>query len=160
MDVVEQGNSSAVPSRQQIMASSLGCRLFAGDVVLGGHTAGMNLAELMARTKGDRTYEQLSRDCGGTPSAQRLQQIATTTPQKFPDVETLNALARGLHVQVKTVVLAAAVSLGLDVGVNGGPGWLELLPPAAANLTDVQVDAVRTVIQAMNAPAAEVASVS
>lgn len=110
----------------------------------------MNLAELIRSTKGDRSYEQLARDCGGRPTSQRLQQIATTQLKAFPDGETILNLSRGLAVEVRTVVLAAAASLGLPVG--GSTHLADLLPPAAAHLTDRQVAAVRAVVNAMNDP--------
>lgn len=111
----------------------------------------MQLAELIRRTKGDRSYDQLARDCGGAPSAQRLQQIATNKPLKaFPDAETILSLARGLGVPVRTVVLASADSLGLPVSGEGA--LAELLPPAADRLNDQQVAAVLAVVNAMNPP--------
>lgn len=109
----------------------------------------MNLADLIRRTKGDRSYARLSQDCGGSPTAARLQQIATTKRMTdFPDVPTIRALSRGLGVPIRTVVLAAAESVGLDVQADSPIG--DLLPTAASSFTDRQIAALVAVTNAMN----------
>jgi len=81
-----------------------------------------NLRRLVLDLKGDRTYERLSRDCGGVPTAARLQQIATTSrPRTFPDPPTVRGLSRGLGVTVTDVILAAAAGLGLPVASVSDP---------------------------------------
>jgi hypothetical protein len=108
----------------------------------------MNLAELIRTGKGDRSYEQLARDCGGRPTAARIHQIATGQARSFPDPPTIRGLARGLRVTEATVVLAAAEALGLDARLSGSR--LEtLLPAGIDNLTDEQVNAVLAVINTM-----------
>lgn len=109
----------------------------------------MDLAELIRTAKGDRSYEQLARDCGGRPTAARLQQIATTIPLKnFPDPPTIRGLASGLRVTQASVVLAAAESLGLDVRVSGSR-LAGLLPAGAESLSDGQISAILAVVHAM-----------
>lgn len=101
----------------------------------------MNLKELILAAKGANSYEQLSKLCGGKPTAGRLQQLATKSLQNFPDPDSIHSMARGFGVSEKSIVLAAAVSLGLDV--ETGQSRLEtLLPPSAASLTDEQIQLV------------------
>lgn len=109
----------------------------------------MNLAELIRSTKGRRTYDQISLDCGGVPTSQRIQQIANGKPLKtFPDTDTIRALARGLHVGEHTVVAAAAESLGLESGPT--TGLAALLPPSADALTERQVATILQLVAVMN----------
>lgn len=108
----------------------------------------MDIAELFRATKGDRSYDDLERACGGEPSSQRLQQIATTKPKEFPRQETIRALSRGLGVSERAVIMAYAESLGFDT--EGTSSRLaELLPAAAAQLSDEQTAAVLAVVRAM-----------
>lgn len=74
-----------------------------------------DLAMLVKMRKGDRSYERLSRDCGGFPTANRLQQIATAPMNTFPNPETITGLSQGLGATITDVTLAAARSLGLNV---------------------------------------------
>lgn len=74
-----------------------------------------NLSVLIATRKGDRSYERLSRDCGGIPTANRLQQIATRKLNEFPNPDTIEGLAAGLGATVTDITLACARSLGLNV---------------------------------------------
>lgn len=91
-----------------------------------------NLAALINLRKGDRSYERLSRDCGGNPSRARLQQIATGELKEFPDPETIQCLSRGLGATVTDIILASARSLGLNVAI-GDP---EALVVAGAGALD------------------------
>lgn len=102
-----------------------------------------DLRELIAGTKGERSYEALSRDCGGAPTSKRLHQLATTTLKNFPDPLTIQGLARGLGVSVTEVVLASARSLGLPVRDLGDVASID-----PTGLTDEQADAVRHVVRA------------
>lgn len=110
----------------------------------------MNLSELITTHKGDRSYEKLEADCGGTPSAQRLQQLATKPQKNFPDPPTIEALSIGLRVPAIAVVMAAAESLGLDVK-RAMPALLDRLPAGIENLSEHQMrvvaDLTRTFIQ-------------
>ena len=103
-----------------------------------------DLRELLANTKGDRSYEQFARDCGGTPSAKRLHQLATLPLKNFPDPPTIEGLATGMGVTVTEVVLASARSLGLRVRDLGDVASID-----PSGLTDEQTDAVRHVVRAM-----------
>lgn len=113
---------------------------------------GMNLQELIAACKGDRSYEALEKAGGGSPSSKRWQQIATKVDPKFPDPATIRSIARALSVSETTVVLAAARSLGLTIPLADASRLAELLPPSAARLTPMQVAAVRQVVRAMVEP--------
>lgn len=107
----------------------------------------MNLAELISSQKGDRSYDQLERDCGGRPSSKRLQQIVTGQLKAFPDPDSIRSLARGLRVSEAAVVLAAAESLGLDVR-RALPALVEILPAEASDLSEREALAVAELIRA------------
>lgn len=107
---------------------------------------GVNLSELIDTHRGGRSYVELSRDCGGTPSDKRLQQIVRTPIRNFPDPPTIAALAKGLRVPASAVVLAAAESLGLDVG-SSMPRLVQLLPAGARHLSEQQAAAIAHLVQ-------------
>jgi hypothetical protein len=98
-----------------------------------------NLAALLLKRKGDRSFERVSRDCGGNPSANRLQQIATKPLNEFPTPETIKCLARGLPATVTEITLAAARSLGLNVAI-GDPEALTVA--GAGNLDAAAQDVI------------------
>lgn len=108
------------------------------------------LATLVLDHKGDRSYERLSKDCGGEPTGKRLQQIATTPIKTFPDAETIQGIAQGLGVSVTDVVLASARSLGLEVRTDPGPAAVQLDPDIAVEETR---HAVLAVVRAVRAAA-------
>lgn len=112
----------------------------------------MKLNELIRDRKGDRSYETLERDCGGTPKAARLQQIATKPLKAFPDPENIRGLARGLGVPERVVLTAAAESLGFTL--TQAPTKLEQWIPSekVADLSPRQIDLVLGIIDAL-APA-------
>lgn len=79
------------------------------------------LAEVIADRKGDRSYDRLAADCGGTPSAGRLHQMATKPLKNFPDPDSIRGMASGLGVTVTEVVMASARSLDLNVYTGNDP---------------------------------------
>lgn len=101
------------------------------------------LGELIADRKGTRSYERLSTDCGGTPTAKRLHQLATKPQRNFPDPPTIKGLAQGLGVSVTDVVMAAARMVGLSVGVGNDPHSLTL--PNAGELPASAREAIESV---------------
>ncbi|MGN7133418.1 hypothetical protein ACTHQY_09105 [Rhodococcoides corynebacterioides] len=97
------------------------------------------LAALIAERKGDRSYDRLSSDCGGTPSAARLQQLTTAPLKNFPDPPSIKGMSAGLGTTVTDIVLACARSLGLEVYDGTDPSALLLsgaaeLPSSSRNL--------------------------
>lgn len=75
-----------------------------------------NLQDLILERKGDRSYEDISRDSGGYPLKARIQQLGgNRAPRTFPEADTLIGLARGLSVPVSEIVMAAARSLGMPI---------------------------------------------
>lgn len=67
---------------------------------------------------------------------------------EFPEPATLEHIADTLNLDVTTVVLACAKQLGLDVQLRRNR--LETrLPPRAADLSDEQIQAVLSVVNAM-----------
>lgn len=111
----------------------------------------MNLSELVEATKGDRSYEDLAKQSGGSPGRQRWQQLATQPQKNFPDPPTIRSVAKVLDVSEERVVLAAAESLGLTT-VREQSTVAALLPPSADRLTDKQIFAVVSVVRAMIDP--------
>lgn len=107
----------------------------------------MNLRELVTSRKGTRTYETLSRDCGGHPSSKRLQQLATKAQKNFPDPDTVRALAKGLRVPEVRVVLAAAEDLGIDVS-RATPRVLDYLPPDIGSLGERELEHLAVMVEA------------
>lgn len=104
-----------------------------------------DLQELIGLRKGDRSYEQVSKACGGTPSRQRLQLLATEPIKNFPDPDTIRGLSRGLGVTESTVVLASAASLGLDV--HTPTMWAALLPAGTELIPDHMRDGILSVVR-------------
>jgi hypothetical protein len=74
---------------------------------------GRSLQALILDKKGDRSYERVSRDCGGTPTRNALQKLATSPTKAFPDKVTLLGLQRGLPASIDELLSACAVSMGL-----------------------------------------------
>lgn len=111
----------------------------------------MNLSELIDTHRGNRSYPELERACGGSPSSKRLQQLVRGGIKNFPDPSTVRALAQGLRVSQAAVVLAAAESLGLDVRTSM-PRVVELLSADADALTEEQAAAVAHLVQTIVKP--------
>jgi hypothetical protein len=109
---------------------------------------GVNLSELIDAHRAGRSYDELSRACGGTPTSKRLQQLARQPIKNFPDPATVKHLAHGLKVSQTAVVLASAVSLGLDVGTPM-PRLVELLPSDADQLSEEQAAAVAQLVRSI-----------
>ena len=118
----------------------------------------MNLSELIDTHRGGRSYAELERDCGGSPSKGRLQQMVRQPIKNFPDPPTVRALAGGLKVGEAAVVLAAAESLGLDVR-SSRPRVVELLPGDADLLTERQAAAVAHLVSTIVQDAESVVAV-
>lgn len=101
----------------------------------------MNLSQLIETHKGRRSYPELARDCGGVPSPKRLQQLVREPIKNFPDPPTVAALARGLRVPQREVILSAAESLGLEVH-DTAPRLMQLMPVGAQDLSEEQAAAI------------------
>lgn len=106
-----------------------------------------DLAGLIAGAKGDRSYDQISRACGGKPTPERLHQLATQPIKNFPGPDTIAALARGLDRSVTDVVAAASRSLGLDVQL--GSDAMSLTLATAGRLPAAAQEAIREVTRQM-----------
>ena len=93
-----------------------------------------NLADLIRERKGDRSFEEISRDSGGYPNKPRIQQLAGGREVKtFPEPETLMGLSRGLSVPLTEVILAAGRTLGMPIP-PGDPNTLMIA--GAGSLSD------------------------
>lgn len=106
----------------------------------------MDLSELIDAHRGARSYAELARDCGGSPTDKRLQQLVRQPIKNFPDPATVAALARGLRVSQSVVVLATAESVGLDVRTSM-PRLVDLLPAGASRLTEQQAAAIAHLVR-------------
>jgi hypothetical protein len=67
--------------------------------------------------------------------------------KKFPDPSSLLVIAHVLEVDITTVVLAAARSVGLDARPQSSD-LAHLLPPGADQLTERMRDAILTLVRA------------
>jgi len=99
-------------------------------------TTGPTLAELITERRGERSYGRLAQDCGGYPTAKRLQQLVAKPLTNFPDPDTIRGLVLGLGCSATEITLAAARSAGLPVVAGEDPSALTiagagLLPPHA-----------------------------
>ncbi|MFT4471436.1 hypothetical protein ACMX2H_16150 [Arthrobacter sulfonylureivorans] len=104
-----------------------------------------SIGTLITNLRGTRTYEQLAQDCGGQPTAGRIQQLATKPQSTFPSPESIKGLSKGLRCSTTAIINACAHSLDLVDNTDVAP-LVALLPPGAQNLTQAQVNTVLTVI--------------
>lgn len=112
------------------------------------------LADLIKARRAERgwSYRQLAARADDVVSAQRWQQLGTDVRIKeFPEPATIQAISEALEVELSTVVLAAAGSIGLPVHRRQSDLAM-MLPHDAALLTDHQRDAVLEVVRSMIAP--------
>lgn len=94
------------------------------------------------------SYSDLERSSGRALTRGRWQQLGSGLQQrKFPDPESLTVISRVLEVDITSVVLAAARTLGLDVH-RSGTGLSQLLPADAAHLSHRMRDAILSLIRA------------
>lgn len=107
----------------------------------------MTLAHLLTARQGDRSFEDLERDCGGGLSAARLEEMAAGHLDAFPPPESVRALASGLGVSHTDVVLAAARTLGLCVRPPA-PIAPHEVSDLLADLSPRQVEAIAEVVVA------------
>lgn len=110
------------------------------------------LAELITQQKqrNGASYRTLEDRAGSVISAQRWQQLGTGTRiNEFPEPATLQAIADALQVDIATVVLAAARSIGLKVRRRSESDLAAMLPASAARLTGEQRDAILALVRAI-----------
>jgi hypothetical protein len=99
------------------------------------------------------SYSDLQRASNGALTRGRWQQLGSGVPQrKFPDPASLTVISQVLEVDITTVVLAAARSVGLDVSREGAE-LSHLLPERTELLTERMRDAILTLIRATVAAA-------
>ena len=105
----------------------------------------MNFQELVAAHRDGRTNPQLAQDCGDVFSDKRMQQLATGAFKEFPEPKTIIALAKGLRVSQRAVLMSLAESLKLSVA-SSLPPVLEMLPASVSDLSDDQIRAIARLI--------------
>ena len=94
------------------------------------------------------SYSDLARRSGQALTRGRWQQLGSGLQQrKFPDPSSLTVIADALEIDITTVVLGAARTLGLNVRPNGA-GMSQLLPDQTERLSPRMRDAVLAVIRA------------
>lgn len=108
----------------------------------------MDLQHLIRATKGTRSFADLESACGGKLGAARWQQLAKGELRNFPAPSSIGAIATALHVSEKTVLLAIGVTLGINI-YPVHARLADLFPPAADDLPDCAVTALRLTVDAM-----------
>jgi len=109
----------------------------------------MALPQLVRARMAERgwSYSDLERRSGRALSRGRWQQLGSGVPQKkFPDPASLMVIAAVLEVDITTIVLAAAHTVGLDVRHEGGD-LAHLLPAGTEQLSDQTREAILTLIR-------------
>ncbi len=110
----------------------------------------LNLQQLVRARMDERGwgYADLARRSGDRLTRGRWQQIGTGVRlTKFPDPLSLQAMADALEVDVTTVILAAARTLGLDAHRRASD-FAQLLPNGTDRLSQPMQDALLTIIRA------------
>jgi hypothetical protein len=110
---------------------------------------GLSLHDLIRTGMHDHgwSYSDLERASGRALTRGRWQQLGSGIPQrKFPDPGSLTVIARVLEVDITTVVLAAARSVGLDVSQQGAD-LSRLLPEQTERISERMRDAILTLIR-------------
>jgi transcriptional regulator with XRE-family HTH domain len=109
-----------------------------------------SLADLIRRRMSERgwSYADLERESGRALSRGRWQQLGSGAPQrKFPDPASLQIIAGVLEVDITTVVLASARTVGLDAHTRGSD-LASRLPAGTDQLSEHMRDAILTLIRA------------
>jgi hypothetical protein len=77
---------------------------------------GLNFQQLVLTHKRDDSYETISKRAGGVPKARALQSIVKDGFTRMPSPETFAGLSKAFSISPRELVLAAARTLGIDVG--------------------------------------------
>ena len=94
------------------------------------------------------SYSDLERASDRALTRGRWQQLGSGAPQrKFPDPATLTVLSQVLEVDITTVVLAAARSVGLNVR-SRGTDLAHLIPALTEPLSERIRDAILSLVRA------------
>lgn len=107
----------------------------------------MDLTQLITAHRRGRTYLELEAATGGRVTRQRWQQLATAQPRAFPNPDTIIALAAGLGVPERTVLLAVGESLGLRTGDKRR--LCDRIPEKADQLPTAAIAAILASVNAM-----------
>lgn len=95
------------------------------------------IQNLIVRHKRDRSYERMAAVTNHSLSSKRLQQMATQPIRNFPDPASIDDLAEILGTTKTEVLLACAVSLGIDVRSGDAD---DLVLPGAGRLPESSQD--------------------
>lgn len=94
------------------------------------------------------SYSDLERASGRALTRGRWQQLGSGVAQrKFPDPSSLSVISEVLEVDITTVVLAAARSVGLDVRTRG-TDLAHLLPALTERLSERMREAILSLVRA------------
>jgi hypothetical protein len=116
----------------------------------GGVEDVLTLQQLIRARMDERgwTYADLERRSEERLTKGRWQQLGSGARQKsFPEPASVRIMADVLEVDVTTVILSAAQSLGLDAR-RRGPDLAQLLPTGTDRLSERMRDAILTIIRA------------
>lgn len=102
------------------------------------------IRDLIVSLKGDRSWRQLTEDCGGTPSRRYLNLATTEAPTQMPTLEHIQGLCKGLGVTPSVIVQTWGKALGLWEESTWGAsqyylldGWTELTIDQQASIANV-----------------------
>ena len=111
----------------------------------------MTLSELIEDRRKGRSLQRLADDAGGVFKYTVWQQWSNPSagkePTTFPTPKTIRAMAQALEVSETEIVLAAAKTLGLDVGRDGGER--DLLVAGAGSLPELAKATLLTMARAL-----------
>ena len=112
--------------------------------------SGVSLHDLIRACMTERgwSYSDLERASGRALTRGRWQQLGSGVQQrKFPDPSSLTVISEVLEVDITTVVLAAARTVGLDVRTHG-TDLAHLLPALTERLSERMRHAILTLVRA------------
>lgn len=115
-----------------------------------GDYSALSLHDLIRARMKERSwsYSDLERASGRALTRGRWQQLGSGVEQrKFPDPSSLTVISDVLEVDITTVVLAAARTVGLDVRTRGTE-LAHLLPALTERLSERMRDAILTLVRA------------
>lgn len=110
----------------------------------------LTLQQLVRARMDDRgwSYSDLARRSGDRLTRGRWQQLGTGVRMKsFPEPDNLVAMADALEVDVTSVLIACAQTLGIDAR-RRGPDLAVLLPAGTDRLSERMRDGILTIIRA------------
>ena len=85
------------------------------------------IRNLIEGLKGDRSWRQLTDDCGGSPTRRYLQAAIAEPPEQLPTMAQVEGLSRGLKVHPRVIVQTWGIALGIWDERSWGSAQFHLL---------------------------------